>query len=153
MKRKLVTYPVLFQCPLFRGLGSDNKNRESYLAYISEGMGKQQNWDMAMKYQMKNGSLLNSPSATAAALSHLQNADCLLYLRSLLDKFGNAGSNLPLIFLQDAFCLNFIISRTCNGWGFFFWSFQFQQCTLLIYMLVYVWSTILNSWELIVILG
>ncbi|RVW93856.1 Ent-kaur-16-ene synthase, chloroplastic [Vitis vinifera] len=75
-------------------LGSNTKSREAYLAYISEGMGRLQDWEMVMKYQMKNGSLLNSPSATAAALSHLQNAGCLNYLRSLLEKFGNAGWEL-----------------------------------------------------------
>lgn len=58
-------------------------------------MGRLQDWELVMKYQMKNGSLLNSPSATAAALSHLQNAGCLNYLRSLLEKFGNAGTDLP----------------------------------------------------------
>ncbi|KAI3764336.1 hypothetical protein L2E82_14343 [Cichorium intybus] len=64
--------------------------KEAYLAYISEGLGNFHDWNMVMKYQMKNGSLFNSPSATAAAFIHHQNAGCLNYLTSLLDKFGNA---------------------------------------------------------------
>lgn len=47
---------------------------------------------MVMKYQMKNGSLFNSPSTTAAALAHYQDAGCLDYLFSLLEKFGDAGT-------------------------------------------------------------
>ncbi|KAJ0042979.1 hypothetical protein Pint_18082 [Pistacia integerrima] len=66
------------------------EGRKEYLAYVSEGLGKLQDWDMVMKYQRKNGSLFNSPSATAAALSHIQNAGCLHYLCSVLDKFGDA---------------------------------------------------------------
>lgn len=42
-----------------------------------------------MKYQRKNGSLFNSPSATAAAFVHLQDSNCLNYLHSLLERFGN----------------------------------------------------------------
>lgn len=61
------------------------------MAYISEGLGNLNDWNMVMKYQMKNGSLFNSPSATASVLIHHQNAGCLHYLTSLLDKFGNAG--------------------------------------------------------------
>lgn len=58
---------------------------------------------MVMKYQMKNGSLFNSPSATAAALIHHQNVGCFNYLSSLMDKFGNAGIDLiiyhPFIYI------------------------------------------------------
>ena len=61
------------------------------MAYISEGMGKSQDWQMVMKYQRKNGSLFNSPATTAAAFTHLQNADSLKYLQMVLEKFGNAG--------------------------------------------------------------
>ncbi|KAK8705802.1 hypothetical protein V6N13_049393 [Hibiscus sabdariffa] len=50
----------------------------------------QQDWEMVMKYQRKNGSLFNSPSTTAAVLSHIPNAGCLCYLTELLEKFGNA---------------------------------------------------------------
>ncbi|GKE74694.1 Ent-kaur-16-ene synthase, chloroplastic-like protein, partial [Tanacetum coccineum] len=55
---------------------------------------------MVMKYQMKNGSILNSPSATAAALLRYQNTGCLLYLTSLLGKFGNA---VPAVYPLDVY--------------------------------------------------
>ncbi|KAK5820508.1 hypothetical protein PVK06_025555 [Gossypium arboreum] len=71
-------------------LRRNSKGREAYLAYISEGISKRQDWEMVMKYQRKNRSLFNSPSATAAALSHLPNAG-FHYLTALIDKFENAG--------------------------------------------------------------
>ena len=78
-----------------------SKKKETYLAYISEGLGNYHDWNMVKKYQMKNGSLFNSPSATAAALIHHRNAGCLDYLTSLVNKFGNAGTNF--IFIQYSF--------------------------------------------------
>ncbi|XP_077244398.1 terpenoid cyclases/Protein prenyltransferases superfamily protein isoform X2 [Tasmannia lanceolata] len=69
---------------------SNSEGRKAYLAYIAEGLGELQDWDEVMKYQRKNGSLFNSPSTTAAALSHLQDAKCHAYLRSILERFGNA---------------------------------------------------------------
>ncbi|KAK2654429.1 hypothetical protein Ddye_014285 [Dipteronia dyeriana] len=72
--------------------------KKEYLAYVSEGMGKLQDWEEIMKYQRKNGSLFNSPSTTAAALTHHQNAGCLHYLRSLLEKFGNS---VPAVYPLD----------------------------------------------------
>ncbi|KAL5746640.1 hypothetical protein ACOSP7_027786 [Xanthoceras sorbifolium] len=74
------------------------EGKQEYLAYVSEGMGKFQDWEMVMKYQRKNGSLFNSPSTTAAALTHLQNAGCLHYLRSLLEKFDNS---VPTVYPLD----------------------------------------------------
>ncbi|XP_007022741.2 PREDICTED: ent-kaur-16-ene synthase, chloroplastic isoform X1 [Theobroma cacao] len=71
-----------------------SKGMQAYLAYVSEGIGKHQDWGMVMKYQQKNGSLFNSPSTTAAALAHTQNAGCLYYLNALLEKFGNAVPTL-----------------------------------------------------------
>ncbi|ONI13689.1 hypothetical protein PRUPE_4G238400 [Prunus persica] len=70
----------------------------AFLAYTSEGNGKFQDWETAMKYQRKNGSLFNSPSTTAAAFTHLKNPSCLTYLRTLLEKFGNA---VPTIYPLD----------------------------------------------------
>lgn len=75
-----------------------SEGRKAYLSYISEGMGKYQDWEMVMKYQRKNGSIFNSPSATAAAFPHLQNTDCLQYLNLLLEKFDNAGIQFPLVY-------------------------------------------------------
>ncbi|KAI9116359.1 hypothetical protein K1719_012526 [Acacia pycnantha] len=74
---------------LKRGWESNSEGWQAYLAYISEGLGKSQNWEMAMKFQRKNGSLLNSPATTAAAFTHLNNSQCLDYLLSLFDKYDN----------------------------------------------------------------
>ncbi|KAM7502391.1 hypothetical protein LguiB_001295 [Lonicera macranthoides] len=78
------------------------EEREAYLAYVSEGLGKFQDWEMVMKkYQRKNGSLFNSPATTAAALSHhLQDAGCHNYIHTLLDKFGNA---VPTVYPLDIY--------------------------------------------------
>ncbi|MFS8027333.1 putative ent-kaurene synthase [Helianthus anomalus] len=73
---------------------------EAYLAYNSEGLGNLYDWHMVKKYQMKNGSVFNSPSATAAAFINSQDAGCLSYLTSLLDKFGNAGTGFLLSYYQ-----------------------------------------------------
>ncbi|CAL1402135.1 unnamed protein product [Linum trigynum] len=64
--------------------------RNAYLAYISEGLGASQDWGTTMKFQRKNGSLFNSPSATAAAAIHLRDADSLRYLRSIVDPMKGA---------------------------------------------------------------
>ncbi|KAI3719553.1 hypothetical protein L6452_20455 [Arctium lappa] len=77
-----------------------SKEKEAYLAYISEGLGNYHDWNMVKKFQMKNGSLFNSPSATAAALIHHQNAGCLDYLTSLVNKFGNA---VPTVYPHDLY--------------------------------------------------
>nr|QWD59169.1 ent-13-epi-sandaracopimaradie [Aconitum carmichaelii] len=74
---------------LNRGSKNNHEGRKLYLAYIAEGLGKSQDWKSIMKYQRKNGSLFNSPSTTAAALAHLQDINCLNYLHSILDVFGN----------------------------------------------------------------
>ncbi|KAJ0642161.1 putative ent-kaurene synthase [Helianthus annuus] len=73
---------------------------EAYLAYNSEGLGNLYDWHMVKKYQMKNGSVFNSPSATAAAFINRQDTGCLNYLTSLLDKFGNA---VPTVYPLDLY--------------------------------------------------
>ncbi|KAL6196844.1 hypothetical protein ACLB2K_032457 [Fragaria x ananassa] len=85
---------------LQRGNESNSEGWRAYLAYISEGIGKSQDWEMVMKYQKKNGSLFNSPSTTAAAFTHLNNAGCLSYLCSLIEKFGSA---VPMIYHLDKY--------------------------------------------------
>ncbi|XP_027077703.2 ent-kaurene synthase TSP4, chloroplastic-like [Coffea arabica] len=79
---------------------SHSKKSEAFLAYVSEGLLKLQNWDMAMKFQRKNGSLFNSPSATAAAAINVQNPSCLNYLYSVIDKFGPA---VPAVYPLDIY--------------------------------------------------
>ncbi|KAJ8775395.1 hypothetical protein K2173_023160 [Erythroxylum novogranatense] len=66
--------------------------KERHLAYLFEGLGLRGNycdWEMVMKHQKNNGSLFNSPSATAAALMHNHDHKCYDYLKSVLDRFHN----------------------------------------------------------------
>ena len=74
-----------------RGTESNSEGWRAYQAYVSEGMLDSQDWKTIMKYQRKNGSLFNSPATTAAVFQRLKNAECLGYLQSVLEKFGNAG--------------------------------------------------------------
>ncbi|KAJ0042978.1 hypothetical protein Pint_18083 [Pistacia integerrima] len=82
------------------------EGRKEYLAYVSEGMGKLQDWEMVMNYQRKNGSLFNSPSTTAAALSHIQDAGCLHYIRTILENFGDA---VPTVYPFDMYARLFMV--------------------------------------------
>lgn len=91
----------------FRFHESQSKKGKAYLAYVSEGMLKSQNWDMAMKFQKKNGSLFNSPSATASALMHVQNPGCLDYLHSVTEKFGPAGLHFFMYSWTNNYCSYF----------------------------------------------
>ncbi|KAK7324128.1 hypothetical protein VNO77_27650 [Canavalia gladiata] len=83
-----------------RGSQSNSEGWRAYLAYISEGMLKSLDWEAIMKYQRKNGSLFNSPATTAAVFQHLKNAECLNYIQSVLEKFGNA---VPTVYPLDIY--------------------------------------------------
>ncbi|KAI3962955.1 hypothetical protein MKW92_043002 [Papaver armeniacum] len=85
----------------FRRVSETNsEGSKLYLAYIAEGVGKHHDWKEIMKYQRKNGSLFNSPSATAAAFVHLQDTNCLNYLNSVSEKFG---SSVPTAYPLDIY--------------------------------------------------
>ncbi|KAI5675308.1 hypothetical protein M9H77_06258 [Catharanthus roseus] len=79
---------------------SGSQESDAFLAYVSEGLFKLQNWDMVMKWQRKNGSLFNSPSTTAAALMHVKNSDCVSYLDWVLKKFGDA---VPAVYPMNVY--------------------------------------------------
>ncbi|KAJ8775403.1 hypothetical protein K2173_023168 [Erythroxylum novogranatense] len=67
--------------------------KERHLTFLLEGLGLGGNyydWEMVMKHQKSNGSLFNSPSATAAALMHNHDHKCHDYLKSVLDGYQNA---------------------------------------------------------------
>ncbi|CAN0856418.1 Ent-kaurene synthase 2, chloroplastic [Linum grandiflorum] len=70
----------------------------AYLAYISEGMRNFSDWETAMSFQRNNGSLFNSPSATAAAFLSLQDSNSLNYLQTILDVQGNTVTAVPSIY-------------------------------------------------------
>lgn len=79
----------LREMELQRTTDGDNMvlGREAYMAYIAEGLADIMDWDKVLKYQSKNGSLFNSPSATAALAIHSHNATALKYLEFLENKF------------------------------------------------------------------
>nr|QIA61389.1 terpene synthase 4 [Chiococca alba] len=90
---------------LIRFFKSYSDESKAYLAYVSEGIIKLQNWDTVMKFQRKNGSLFNSPSATAAAVMHVHNPGCLDYLHSVLEKHGNAVPTVYPLDIYPRLCL------------------------------------------------
>ncbi|KAH9623264.1 hypothetical protein KSS87_023120 [Heliosperma pusillum] len=90
-KKDLELNRIQGHCASFRNLN---------MAYISEALGKSQDWGMVMAYQQKNGSLFNSPSTTAAAFTELKDSHCHSYLCSVLQKFGNA---VPTLYPADAY--------------------------------------------------
>ncbi|XP_043700544.1 ent-kaurene synthase, chloroplastic isoform X2 [Telopea speciosissima] len=83
-----------------RASTSSSERSKAYLAYVAEGLGKLQDWHDVMKYQRENGSLFNSPSTTAAAFIHFQDANCLNYLHSVLERFGDA---VPTTYPSDTY--------------------------------------------------
>ncbi|CAJ1958205.1 unnamed protein product [Sphenostylis stenocarpa] len=89
-----------------RGIQSNSEGWRAYQAYLSEGMLDSQDWKTIMKYQRKNGSLFNSPATTAAAFQRLKNAECLGYLQSVLEKFGNA---VPTVYPLDIYARLYMI--------------------------------------------
>ncbi|KEH34009.1 Ent-kaurene synthase [Medicago truncatula] len=85
---------------LKRGFECNSEGWKAYLAYVSEGMLNSMDFNTIIKYQRKNGSLFNSPATTAAVFQHSNNADCLSYLQSVLQKFGNA---VPTVYPLDIY--------------------------------------------------
>ncbi|CAN6471097.1 unnamed protein product [Victoria cruziana] len=79
---------------------NNSTGEKSYLAYLAEGLGRLLGWEDVMKYQRKNGSLFNSPSASAAALINLQDSRCFDYLTSLLHRFKDA---VPTLYPVDIY--------------------------------------------------
>ncbi|GMY33141.1 ent-kaur-16-ene synthase, chloroplastic-like [Fagus crenata] len=94
-----IGFDIIFPA-MIEGYGSNSEGKRTYLAYVSEGLRKSQDWEMVLKYQRRNGSIFNSPSTTAAAFTHLKNSGCLSYLHSLLKKFGDA---VPTVYPLDIY--------------------------------------------------
>ena len=83
-------------CVLYRFSEDKSYGREAYMAYIAEGLGDMLDWNVVMKFQRKNGSLFNSPSATAAALIYNYDDKALQYLNLLVGKFSGSGGTMYL---------------------------------------------------------
>uniref|UniRef100_A0A0E0CM97 Uncharacterized protein n=1 Tax=Oryza meridionalis TaxID=40149 RepID=A0A0E0CM97_9ORYZ len=75
-------------------------SRRAFMAYVSEGLGNLQDWNQVMAYQRKNGSIFNSPSATAATIIHGHNYSSLAYLDFVTSKFGGP---VPVMYPQNAY--------------------------------------------------
>ncbi|WCJ18738.1 Ent-kaurene synthase chloroplastic [Euphorbia peplus] len=75
------------------------------MAYVAEGLNGSNNWKEVMKYQRRNGSILNSPATTAAALIHLNDVKCFEYLDSLLTKFQHAVPTLYPFDIYARLCI------------------------------------------------
>uniref|UniRef100_A0A0D9VHD1 Uncharacterized protein n=1 Tax=Leersia perrieri TaxID=77586 RepID=A0A0D9VHD1_9ORYZ len=67
-----------------REAGDHSLGRKAYKAYVAEGFGNLLDWNETMKFQRKNGSLLNCPSSTAAALINHHDDKALQYLKTLV---------------------------------------------------------------------
>ncbi|KAL6651356.1 hypothetical protein ACP70R_010281 [Stipagrostis hirtigluma subsp. patula] len=80
----------LQEMELKRDTGTNSHGRKAYMAYVTEGLRNTQDWGDVMKFQRKNGSLFNSPSATAAALIHTHDDKALQYIDFLVQEFGSA---------------------------------------------------------------
>ncbi|CAA7388078.1 unnamed protein product [Spirodela intermedia] len=74
---------VFHSYPGPRAFETKPKGSEVYRAFVSEGLDRFPEWEKLRKYQRKNGSILDSPSATAAALTHHWDVKCLEYLHTL----------------------------------------------------------------------
>ncbi|KAK3143740.1 hypothetical protein QOZ80_4AG0304350 [Eleusine coracana subsp. coracana] len=91
----------LRQVDLKRQDADNSCGRKAYMAYVAEGLGNQLDWNEAMMFQRKNGSLFNSPSATAVALIHEYSDQALQYLNCLVGKFGGA---VPALYPLNLHC-------------------------------------------------
>ncbi|XP_037481003.1 9-beta-pimara-7,15-diene synthase, chloroplastic-like [Triticum dicoccoides] len=75
--------------------------KEAYLAYVAEErLVNLLDYNQVMKFQRKNGSLFNSPAATAAALVHYYDNKALQYLDSIVRIFGGA---VPTVYPQNIY--------------------------------------------------
>uniref|UniRef100_K3YYW0 Uncharacterized protein n=2 Tax=Setaria italica TaxID=4555 RepID=K3YYW0_SETIT len=79
--------------------------RKAYMAYIAEGLADVQDWDGVLTYQSKNGSLFNSPSATAALAIHGHNANALKYLEFLVNKLGSSAPTIYPSNVHSQLCM------------------------------------------------
>ncbi|EEC77978.1 hypothetical protein OsI_17354 [Oryza sativa Indica Group] len=91
----------LQETELKREYEENYRGRNTYMAYVSEGLGNAQDWNEVMNFQRKNGSLFNSLSITAAVLVHNYDAKAHRYLNLLLNKFGTADDLCHIAEVSD----------------------------------------------------
>ncbi|CAM0878487.1 unnamed protein product [Alopecurus aequalis] len=91
----------LHHMKLNRLVGEDSCGKQAYLAYTAECFVNRPEWNDVMKYKRKNGSLFNSPAATAASLVHDYDDKALQYLNFLVSTFDGA---VPSMYPLNIFC-------------------------------------------------
>ncbi|KAL6661770.1 hypothetical protein ACP70R_001154 [Stipagrostis hirtigluma subsp. patula] len=99
------------------------------MAYVSEGLGKSQDWAQVMAYQRKNGSFFNSPSTTAAVAIHSCNHRALDCLDSLVRKFG---SSVPMVYPLNVYsqlCMVDTLERMGISHSFTSWLHKDEEIT------------------------
>ncbi|CAL5066375.1 unnamed protein product [Urochloa decumbens] len=79
--------------------------RKAYMAYIAEGLADIVDWDEVQTYQLNNGSLFNSPSATAALAINSDNVNAHQYLEFLGNKFVNSAPAVHPFNVRSQLCL------------------------------------------------
>ncbi|KAF7013134.1 unnamed protein product [Triticum aestivum] len=91
----------LREMELTRLAGEKSCGKEAYLAYVAqEGLVSLLDCNEVMNFQRKNGSLFNSPAATAAALVHRYDDKALQYLDSIVNIYGSA---VPTVYPQNIY--------------------------------------------------
>ncbi|CAM0878121.1 unnamed protein product [Alopecurus aequalis] len=86
---------------LNRLVGQESGGREAYLAYVAQGLVNMVDWNKVMKYKRKNGSLFNSPAATAASLVHKCDYKSLQYLNFIVTTLDGA---VPAVYPLNIYC-------------------------------------------------
>jgi len=74
---------------------AQNKGRKACMAHVAHGLGdihilQDWEWDEVLRYQSKNGSLFNSPSATSPS-TVIEHTNAFKYLDLLGNKFVGSG--------------------------------------------------------------
>nr|CAD1840323.1 unnamed protein product [Ananas comosus var. bracteatus] len=103
---------------LKRDSANISEGRKAYMAYVSEGLRNVQNWNEVMKYQGKNGSLFNSPSTTAVALTHLYDVKALDYLHAVLRRFGSSVPTVYPFEIHTQLCMVDTLEKLGISWQF-----------------------------------
>ncbi|XP_048554138.1 9-beta-pimara-7,15-diene synthase, chloroplastic-like [Triticum urartu] len=91
----------LCEMELRRLAGEESNGKEAYLAFVAEeGLVSLLDRNEVMNFQRKNGSLFNSPAATAAVLVHRYDDKALQYLNSIVSIFG---TTVPTVYPQNIY--------------------------------------------------
>nr|AOG18230.1 diterpene synthase [Taiwania cryptomerioides] len=75
---------------ILKSMGIDQMDEYNpSLIFTVEGIHRIVDWNKVLKHERKDGSLFQSPSATACALMHTRKSSCLVYLNLMLENLEN----------------------------------------------------------------